>query len=109
MSVGTVPRPTRRRTALKLLGLLFLGGALCAAGGFVARQWPLLASFQPGTTSSRKAAGEEGSQAARQAVSALGRLEPEGEVIDVGVGALSTDRLLRLLVCEGQCVKEGDV
>jgi HlyD family secretion protein len=95
---------------MKFVALFILVGTICATGGFLAHQWQLLTKFQPQTDSSRESRrADSASGARRQMVSALGRLEPEGEVVDIGVGALSTDRLLRLQVCEGQRVKEGDV
>jgi HlyD family secretion protein len=42
----------------------------------------------------------------RESVSALGRLEPRGEVIEIGVA--EKDRIDRLLVKEGQKVKKGE-
>src|SRR5947209_7249121 len=110
MSIGTTPGASRGRTTMKFAGLFFLVGTICATGGFLAHQWQLLAHFQPQNNTSRELhKSDSASGARRQLVSALGRLEPEGEVVDIGVGALSTDRLLRLQVCEGQRVKEGEV
>ena len=45
-----------------------------------------------------------------RAVSALGRLEPQGEVVKVASpSALGTSRIVKLLVKEGDTVKEGQV
>src|SRR5262249_26308278 len=48
-------------------------------------------------------AAEEG----RRGVAALGRLEPEGGVLDIGVGSGTPDRLERLMVSERQHVEEA--
>ncbi|HEV3443830.1 MAG TPA: efflux RND transporter periplasmic adaptor subunit [Gemmataceae bacterium] len=95
---------------MKLAGIILLVGSICATGGFLANHWRLLAHFQPQTDRSKEPPGDDNAfRPARHLVSALGRLEPEGDVVDIGVGALSTDRLLRLEVVEGQFVKQGDV
>jgi HlyD family secretion protein len=107
MSSSTLPR-IRRRAPRKLLGLLVLVGAVGAAGGFLTQYWPLQAYFQPPVDSWRTLPAEEvPDTAARQAVAALGRLEPEGEVIDLGAPA--GDRLGSLRVVEGQTVQAGEV
>jgi len=92
---------------MKLAGIILLVGSICATGGFLANHWRLLAHFQP---QAKKSLGDDTAFMPRRLlVSALGRLEPEGDVVDIGVGALSTDRLLRLEVVEGQFVKQRDV
>ena len=55
---------------------------------------------------SSEGAAEPESADNREAVAALGRLEPESEILDIG--ALSGTRLERLLVVEGQRVKVND-
>jgi HlyD family secretion protein len=90
------------------MGLLVLVGTVAACGGFLAHHWQLQAYFQPAIDPLRASGAEEPAAATdRVAVAALGRLEPEGEVIDVGAPA--GDRLGRLLVVEGQTVKAGEV
>src|SRR5436190_486247 len=44
---------------------------------------------------------------ARRSVTALGRLEPRGRVADISVAG--DERLSRILVKEGQLVKEGEI
>jgi HlyD family secretion protein len=108
MSTSALP-PVRRKATRKLLGLLVLMGAMSAGSGFLAHQWQLQAYFQPPIDPLRAPQGDATAVAAtnRLAVAALGRLEPEGEVIDVGAPA--GDRLGRLLVVEGQPVQTGEV
>jgi HlyD family secretion protein len=45
----------------------------------------------------------------RQAVAALGRLEPQSEIINLGAGSPAHDRLESLLVGRGDLVKKGQV
>jgi len=45
----------------------------------------------------------------RQAVAALGRIEPQGEIINLGAGTPAPDRLESLLVARGDFVKKGQV
>src|SRR5206468_3635464 len=91
------------------LGLLLLMMAAAALAGFLAHQWRLQAYFQPAADTLRTSQGEAdaASGAHRLSVTALGRLEPEGEVIELGAPA--GDRLGRLLVVEGQTIQVGEV
>jgi HlyD family secretion protein len=82
---------------------------VCAAGGFLAHCYLPASSFLSSFMNNGSGQAPPVGSAKRHAVAALGRLEPEGEVIDIGVGALSTDRLNRLLVAEGQRVKAGEI
>jgi HlyD family secretion protein len=91
---------------MKRLLLWIIGAAICVAAGMAAQRslhlWvPRDADQAP--THSRTVISEDG----RRLVAALGRLEPEGGVIDVGIGSGIPDRLDRLLVSEGQQVKAG--
>jgi HlyD family secretion protein len=105
MSTGTFI-PARPKVARKPLGLLVLVAALSGGAGFLVHQWKLQAYFQ---SSANPVPADEGpsSAANRLVVAALGRLEPEGQVIDVGAPA--GDRLGRLLIEEGQMVQAGEV
>jgi HlyD family secretion protein len=86
---------------MKRLILLLVGAAACvAAGMMIPRLLPLIGDPQTGGAGTAPDAGRRG-------VAALGRLEPEGGVLDVGGGSGTPDRLDRLLVSEGQRVEEG--
>jgi HlyD family secretion protein len=98
----------RHRSPTKLLAPVVLAGVLGAGGSFLTHYWPLQAYFQPPVEPGRTLEAEEAAdRAGRRAVAALGRLEPEGEVIDVGAAA--GDRLGSLRVVEGQTVQAGEV
>lgn len=79
---------------LWLIPLLLLGG-----GGFLA--YRMVSSPAPDTPV------EEVAPPQQVSVVALGRLEPQGEVIKVG--GPTTERIARLEVAEGDVVKQGDV
>ncbi len=88
---------------MKRLLLLFVGAAACVAGGMmVQRLLPVPGDSRPPTGD--RTADDDGG---RRGVAALGRLEPEGGVLDLGVGSGVPDRLERLLVSEGQHVEAG--
>jgi HlyD family secretion protein len=93
--------------------MLVIGGTMGgAAGGFLASQiWGGDPSESPSTAGARLARrpafGKLRSGAPQERVAALGRLEPRGEVIEIG--GLPGDRLRRLEVREGDRVKEDDV
>jgi HlyD family secretion protein len=91
---------------MKHVTLLFLGAVVCLAAGMLI-QWRLHGSL---AETSAKLSGQERAAAADTGlytVAALGRLEPEGEVIDIGAGSGTLDRLERLLVAEGSRVDAG--
>ena len=75
-----------------------------AAGGYVVyvrmgNNWTVVQQAPaPGDRSKR-----------RQAVAALGRLEPQSEIINLGAGSPAPDRLESLLVGRGDLVKKGQV
>src|SRR5262249_27143597 len=102
-------KPVRPKVSRKPLGLLVLVAALGAGAGFLAHQWKLQAYFQSSGDPLRADPADEArtSAAKRLVVAALGRLEPEGQVIDVCAPA--GDRLGRLLVQEGQVVQAGEI
>jgi HlyD family secretion protein len=54
-------------------------------------------------------AAEDASGKPRQAVAALGRIEPQSEIINLGAGASSPDRLEQLFVERGDRVAKGQV
>lgn len=81
------------------LSWLLIGLALAlAAGGAI-----YYFSVEPPVSESARGGQADGN---RDRVNALGRLEPDGGVIDVG--AVAGDRLERLLVQEGQQVNAGE-
>jgi HlyD family secretion protein len=85
---------------MKRLILLLVGAAACVAGGMMIQR------FLPVSGDDRRSRdGGTTAGAGPHGVAALGRLEPEGGVIDVGVGSGNPDRLERLLVSEGQHVE----
>jgi multidrug efflux pump subunit AcrA (membrane-fusion protein) len=91
---------------MKQLILLLLGAVACVAAGVTAER--VLHIWPTGGTEPAPAGGETTpAEGGRRTVAALGRLEPEGGVLDVGVGAGTPDRLERLLVSEGQRVEAG--
>jgi len=66
-------------------------------------------SNNPSSTTSTPANNATNKEQSR-AISALGRLEPQGEVIKVASpSALGTSRIVKLLVKEGDMVKQGQV
>jgi HlyD family secretion protein len=88
---------------MKRLILLLVGAAACVAGGMMIQR------LLPASGDERHPpAGGTSAEEARRDVAALGRLEPEGGVLDVGVGSGNPDRLARLLVAEGQHVAAGE-
>jgi len=81
------------------LSLILIGLALLlATGGVIFYFWS--------ETQVSDSAHAKHAEADRISVKALGRLEPDGGVIDVG--AVAGDRLERLVVQEGQQVRAGD-
>ena len=91
---------------MKRVTLLILGAVVCLAAGMLL-QWRLHASLME---ASAKPSGLERTaalDAGTYTVAALGRLEPEGEVTDIGAGSGTPDRLERLLVAEGSHVEAG--
>lgn len=94
MSMGKTLRPWRVSGAwLWLIPLLLLGA------GFIAFR-TMMSTPQPVET-------EEIVQPQQVTVAALGRLEPEGEVITVG--GPTTDRIAQLEVAEGDFVEQGTI
>ena len=81
--------------------MLLLVAAGAGAGGYYGRSWMDQQAFT--TPPSSPSAPQEQQ---RSIVTALGRLEPESEIVDVGV---PTGRLARLEVAEGAIVDQGDV
>ncbi len=81
-----------------------VGGAIALSFGLLAVGVLQLDRIQ---TSQRKAeeAAQTSAEPARLAVTALGRIEPQGEVVDIS--GPSGERIGRLLVEEGQQVKAG--
>jgi HlyD family secretion protein len=99
MSQITSVKPSQRLT----IGLVL--AATVIAGGTLYYGWSKLA-----TLPSPSPAQTTPSQPVVQKVTALGRLEPEAEVIRVATPQeLSGDRVAELLVEEGSRVKQGDV
>lgn len=103
MTITDVPRQPkqgRNKNNLRrniLIGLLL---ALLPGLGFVA--------FRAYTNQAQQAAIEEATPPPQQVtVAALGRLEPEGEVVRVGGPA--GERIARMLVAEGDYVQEGQI
>jgi HlyD family secretion protein len=78
--------------------LLAAAGGVYVIYGTVAGYW----------TAGQPAAGAEGSKP-RQAVAALGRIEPQSEIINLGAGTSSPDRLEQLFVGRGDLVKKDQV
>ncbi len=86
------------------LALLLAAG--CLVGGICIQRF-LLASSLAGEGGSSPRERQPTHTETPRTVTALGRLEPESEVIDIGVGSGMSDRLDRLLVKEGQHVEGG--
>ncbi len=86
---------------LKPSGKLIVGGAIVLALTTAVVGIARVAQLQP----TKNAVAEEQSDSGERLISALGRVEPEGEIIKVG--APSGERILRLLVKDGQQVKRG--
>ena len=62
------------------------------------------------TTATTANGNEKTSEKNKRGISALGRLEPQGEVIKVASpSALGTSRIVKLMVKEGDMVKQGQV
>jgi HlyD family secretion protein len=94
-------------TSLRSLVALTCVGLLAGAAGFFGRQW-LPAAF--GSKDTAVASGEPAAPASTQppdAVTALGRLEPESEI--VAVGGVAGGRIERLAVKEGDYVASGAI
>ncbi|PZO40578.1 MAG: ABC transporter [Pseudanabaena frigida] len=73
---------------------------------FVISRFMSSPSPQSSTSTANSASGKEQTKA----ISALGRLEPQGEVIKVASpSALGTSRIVKLMVKEGDMVKQGQV
>jgi HlyD family secretion protein len=82
------------------VGMLGLGGVLLVGGGLAHRHWP----GQPATTTVAMAAP------AITQISALGRLEPDGEVVQIfAPTSMEGARVERLAVRLGQQVRSGDL
>lgn len=90
------------KLVLKPSGKLIVGGAIVVAVTTAAVGIARVAQIQPSTET---AADKKDSEAGQRTITALGRVEPEGEVVKVGGPA--GERILRLLVQEGQQVKKG--
>ncbi|MBI2191120.1 MAG: HlyD family efflux transporter periplasmic adaptor subunit [Planctomycetes bacterium] len=97
------------RKLLALIVLLFLIIAVLAGVLIHAQKRSLPGGpLMPGRTTDKKSGSPDASdRESRTTVSALGRLEPEGEVIEVN--AAEVDRLERLTVQEGETVESGAV
>ena len=81
---------------------LVLGGSLA-----LSRLWPTTLDADCSRFPARRVSALEVQAAPRTRVAALGRLAPQGDVINVG--APDGDRLAQLLVREGQQVQAGDI
>ncbi|PZD74180.1 Macrolide export protein MacA [Acaryochloris thomasi RCC1774] len=88
---------------LKPPGKWIVGGAILVALTTAAVGIARVAQLQPGEEAS--AEGQQASETGGRLVTALGRVEPEGEIIKIGAPA--GERILRMLVQDGQEVKQG--
>jgi HlyD family secretion protein len=86
--------------------LSILLAAACVAGGILIQRF-LLTSSADRDNAPRTREKQDTHTRMSGTIAALGRLEPEGEVLDIGAGSGTPDRLDRLLVKEGQYVTEG--
>lgn len=84
--------------------LAILLAAVCVAGGVLIQRF-LLAPPASGDGESYSRDKQNTPTERPHTVTALGRLEPESDVLDIGVGSGISDRLDRLLVKEGQHVE----
>lgn len=91
----------RKTTRLVLALSMLLGGSVLA--GVALEGWGMLRLSS--STSSLAPAASTPSTPSR--VEALGRLEPEGGILNVGVGVPMGDRLSTILVQEGDEVRKG--
>jgi HlyD family secretion protein len=78
--------------------LAAVAGGAYAVYGTIAGFW----------TAGQPAVGAEASKP-RKAVAALGRIEPQSEIINLGAGTASPDRLEQLFVARGDLVKKDQV
>ncbi|MEO0377502.1 MAG: efflux RND transporter periplasmic adaptor subunit [Cyanobacteria bacterium P01_A01_bin.17] len=88
---------------LKPPGKWIVGGAIILALTTAAVGIARVAQLQPGEEAS--AEGQQASETGGRLVTALGRVEPEGEIIKIGAPA--GERILQMLVQDGQEVKQG--
>jgi HlyD family secretion protein len=78
--------------------LVAVAGGAYAVYGSIAGYWT---TGQPAVSAQRSKP--------RQAVAALGRIEPQSEIINLGAGTASPDRLEQLFVARGDLVKKDQV
>jgi len=90
-----------------MIGLIALALGVAGTGIYLSLR---PASPPPSVASTTATPSPQASPSTKTAISALGRLEPEGEVIKIAApSALGSSRVIRLLVKEGQPIKEGQV
>src|SRR5439155_18810272 len=96
---SVLPMIKRKTTLLVLFFLALLGGAILA--GFVFDGYGIVG---------RSSSNQDQISAAKSLpsrVDALGRLEPEGGILNIGVGVPMGDRLSAIFVKENEEVKKG--
>lgn len=93
---------------MKRVFALVLGAVISIAVGMMIPRF-LLPSPTAAERSRHSAEHQVDRSSPPASVAALGRLEPESKVLDIGVGSGVSDRLDRLLVTEGQQVEQGQV
>ncbi|WP_055074393.1 ABC exporter membrane fusion protein [Pseudanabaena sp. 'Roaring Creek'] len=72
--------------------------------------WFVLGRFSSNPAPTATSTNVSGSKDQPKAISALGRLEPQGEVIKVASpSALGTSRIVKMMIKEGDVVKQGQV